>query len=285
MERTELKDSEYEIKRAKVLRTKMMTETEKFFEIELPGGESLGHEPGQFVEVSLMGVGEAPISISSSPTKRGSFELVVRDVGKFSGTPGRLTGALHKLEAGDEVGIRGPFGKGFPVSILEGNDLLFVAAGLGLVPLRSLINFVIDNRRDFGKVDILLGCRTPKNMLFNEEVDEWNKRLDVKLNCTVDQADPDWKGNVGLITSLIPGITLEPERTFAVVVGPPVMYKFVIKELLKKEIPERQILVSLERHMKCGLGKCGHCQINNIYCCQDGPVFSYDKIKNIPEAL
>ncbi|MFH1683942.1 MAG: FAD/NAD(P)-binding protein [Candidatus Margulisiibacteriota bacterium] len=278
MHRLALKDSEYEIKRGKILRTKQMTDQEKFFEIELPGGESLGHEPGQFVEVSLLGVGEAPISISSSPTKLGSFDLVVRNVGKF-------TGALHKLEAGDEVGIRGPFGKGFPIRILEGNDLVFVAAGLGLVPLRSLINYVIDNRRDFGKVDILLGCKTPQNMLFNDEVDEWNKRLDVKLNCTVDQADPDWKGNVGLITSLIPGVTLEPDRTFAVVVGPPVMYKFVIKELLKKEIPERQILVSLERHMKCGIGKCGHCQINDIYCCQDGPVFSYDKIKDLPEAL
>ncbi|MFH1387529.1 MAG: FAD/NAD(P)-binding protein [bacterium] len=273
MKKLAIKGSEYEIKRAKVLRTKMMTDMEKYFEIALPGGENLDHEPGQFVEVSLLGVGEAPISISSSPTKLGSFELVVRKAGKF-------TSALHKLEAGDEVGIRGPFGKGFPVRILEGNDLLFVAAGLGLVPLRSLINFVIDNRRDFGKVDILLGCKTPQNMLFNEEVDDWNKRLDVKLNCTVDRADPDWKGNVGLITSLIPGVTLEPERTFAVVVGPPIMYKFVIAELLKKEIPERQILVSLERHMKCG-----HCQINGIYCCQEGPVFSYDKIKNIPEAI
>lgn len=273
-----LKDSEYEIKRAKVLRTRRMTDMEKYFEIQLPGGESLDHEPGQFVEVSLLGVGEAPISVSSSPTKRGSFELAVRKVGKF-------TNALHKLKAGDEVGIRGPFGKGFPVRILEGNDLLFVAGGLGVVPLRSLINYVIDNRRDFGKVDILLGCKTPQDMLFHDEVDEWNQRLDVKLNCTVDKADPEWQGNVGLITSLIPGVTLEPERTFAVVVGPPIMYKFVIKELLKKEIPERQILVSLERHMKCGLGKCGHCQINNIYCCQDGPVFSYDKIKDVPEAL
>lgn len=273
-----MKNSAYEIKRAKVLRTKQMTEQEKFFEIELPGGENLGHVPGQFVEVSLLGVGEAPISISSSPTKLGSFDLVVRNVGK-------LTGALHKLVAGDEVGIRGPFGQGFPVRILEGNDLLFVAAGLGLVPLRSLVNYVIDNRRNFGKIDILLGCRTPQNMLFNDEVDEWNRRLDVRLNCTVDQADPDWKGNVGLITSLIPGVTLEPERTFAIVVGPPIMYKFVIIELLKKKLPERQILVSLERHMKCGLGKCGHCQINDRYCCQDGPVFSYDEIKNIPEAL
>ncbi|MFH1542681.1 MAG: FAD/NAD(P)-binding protein [bacterium] len=279
MKQIVIKDSEYEIKRAKILRAKQLTDMEKYFEISLPGGESLDHEPGQFVEVSLLGIGEAPISVSSSPTKRGSFELVVRNVGK-------LTAALHKLEAGDEVGIRGPFGKGFQTRILEGNDLLFVAGGLGIVPLRSLINFVIDNRRDFGKVNIALGCKSPKDMLFGDEVSGWEKRLDVNFSCTVDKADPDWKGNVGLITSLIPGLNLEPERTFAVVVGPPIMYKFVIKELQKKGIPDRQILVSLERHMKCGLGKCGHCQINGIYCCQEGPVMTYERIKNeLPEAL
>jgi len=273
-----IKDSEYQTKKGKILRAKMVTEVEKLFEIELPNGESLDHEPGQFVQVSMFGVGEAPISVSSSPTKRGSFELCVRAVGKF-------TKAMHKLEAGDEVGIRGPFGKGFPVRILAGNDLLFVAGGLGIVPLRSLINYVIDNRRDFGKVTILLGCRTPKDMLFGDEVEQWNQRLDVNFSCTVDRADPEWAGNVGLITSLIPGINLVPNRTFAVVVGPPIMYKFVLKELLAKNIPERQIYLSLERHMKCGLGKCGHCQIGGFYCCQEGPVFSYDKIKDVKEAI
>lgn len=278
MRTLQIHDSEYIIKKGKIIRTKQMTEQEKFFEIMLENGENLDHEPGQFVEVSLFGVGEAPLSVSSSPTKRGTFELCVRNVGKF-------TSALHKLEAGDEVGIRGPFGKGFPAQFLEGNDLVFVAGGLGIVPLRSLINYVIDNRRDFGKVTILLGCKTPKDMLFGDEIEEWNKRLDVNFNCTVDRSAPDWKGNVGLITSLIPGVTLDPARTYAVVVGPPIMYKFVIKEILAKKIPERQILVSLERHMKCGLGKCGHCQIENLYCCQDGPVFTYDKIKNIKGAL
>jgi sulfite reductase subunit B len=256
----------------------MLTGQEKYFEIALPGGEDLNHEPGQFVEVSIPGVGEAPISISSSPTKRGSFELVARNVGK-------VTGVLHTLEASDEVGIRGPFGRGFPVQILEGNDLLFVAGGLGIVPLRSLINYVIDNRRDFGKVNILLGCKTPGDMLFGDECDTWQKRLDVNFSCTVDRADPEWKGNVGLITSLIPGVTLDAERTFAIICGPPIMYKFVLIELVKKEIPENQIFVSLERHMKCGLGKCGHCQIQQYYCCQDGPVFSYDQIKDIKEAI
>jgi len=272
------KDSEYEIKKGRILRAKEITDLEKLFEIVLPEGENLNHEPGQFVMVSLLGVGEAPFSVSSSPTKLGSFELVVRNVGK-------LTNAFNRLKAGDEVGIRGPFGNGFPVHILDGSDLLFVAGGIGIVPLHSLINYAIDNRRDFGKVNILLGCNRPEDMLFSDELDEWTKRLDVNFECTVDRADSGWKGNIGLITSLIPGINLIPERTFAFVVGPPIMYKFVVAKLLEKEIPERQILISLERHMKCGLGKCGHCQINGIYCCQEGPVFSYDKIKDMRESI
>ena len=271
-------ESSYVVKKGKIIKTKQMTEMEKYFEIALPGKEDLNHQPGQFVMVSIPGVGEAPISISSSPTKHHSFELVVRNAGK-------LTSVLHKMDAGDVVGIRGPFGRGFPTRILEGNDLLFVAGGLGIVPLRSLINYVIDNRRDFGKVNILLGCKTPKDMLFNDEIQQWWERLDVNFNCTVDKSDPDWKGNVGLITSLIPGVTLDAARTFSVVCGPPIMYKFVIQELLKKKIHERQIILSLERHMKCGVGKCGHCQIGEYYCCQDGPVFTYEEIKGKHEAL
>lgn len=278
MKQINLKESEYAVMPARIVAAKHLTVQEKYFEIALVDGRSLDHDPGQFVMVSIPGVGEAPISISSSPTKRSSFELVVRKVG-------RVTAAMHALEAGDMLGIRGPYGRGFPVQILEGNDLLFVAGGLGIVPLRSLINFVIDNRRDFGKVTILLGCKTPKDMLFGDEVSEWGQRLDVNFNCTVDKGAPDWKGNIGLITSLIPGITLDVERTFAVVVGPPIMYKFVIVELLKKQIPEQQIIVSLERHMKCGVGKCGHCQIEELYCCQDGPVFSYNEVKDKEEAF
>ena len=279
MKQVSLKESEYSVKKGKIVRTKQMTEMEKMFEISLSNGEALDHEPGQFVMISVPGVGEAPISVSSSPTtKRSTFELVVRNAGM-------LTGYLHKLEKGDTVGIRGPFGHGFPTQILEGNDLMFIAGGLGIVPLRSLINFVIDNRRDYGKVNILLGCKTPQDMLFGDEVKQWEERLDVNFHCTVDRSDPEWKGNVGLITSLIPGVNLDSNRTFAVVVGPPIMYKFVIAELLKKKIPQRQILLSLERHMKCGVGKCGHCQVGEYYCCQDGPVFTYEQIKGKHEAL
>lgn len=279
MERLVIKESNYRTRKARILKTRKLTEHEKVFEIAVEeGGISLDHEPGQFVMVCVFGVGEIPLSVCSSPTKRNSFDLCVRAVGK-------VTNAMHRLEVGDVIGIRGPYGKGFPIRIFEGNDLLIVAGGLGIAPLRSLIRYVLDNRRDFGKVHILLGCKSPKDMLFVDELDEWNQRMDVYYDCTVDYAAPDWAGNVGLITTLIPEVHLEPARTFAVVVGPPVMYKFVIKELLAKNIPERQILVSFERHMKCGLGKCGRCQIHNLYCCQDGPVFNYEDIKNMSEAL
>jgi NAD(P)H-flavin reductase len=277
MKKIALSNSRYDIKKGKILRTRQMTEHEKLYEILLEGGERLDHEPGQFIMMSMFGVGEIPISISSSPTNiSDSFELCVRAVGK-------VTNAMHKLEAGDAVGIRGPFGKGFPIRIFEGNDLLIIAGGLGIAPLRSLIKYVFDNRRDFGKVHILLGCKSPQDMLFLDEIEQWNKRLDVHYECTVDRAVPEWQGHVGLITTLIPGVDIEPERTFAVVVGPPVMYKFVIRELLAKNIPGRQVLVSFERHMKCGLGKCGHCQIQHLYACQDGPVFNYEEIKYLKE--
>lgn len=278
MKKVIINNPAYEIKKAKIIRTKKLTETEKLFEVALLNGESLDHEPGQFVEVSLFGAGEAPISLASSPTVRDSFSLCVRAVGRF-------TSAMHRLETGDEVGIRGPFGKGFPIRLLQGNDLVLIAGGLGIAPLRSLINYVLDNRRDFGKVVILLGCKSPESILFFDEINDWEKRIDVQFNTTVERCFADWTGNVGLITEMIPGLDIIPDRTYSIVVGPPVMYKFVIKELLAKKIPESQIHVSLERHMKCGLGKCGHCQIHSIYCCQDGPVFRYDFIKNIKGAI
>jgi sulfite reductase subunit B len=278
MEKMVIKDSGYKLEKAKILRTKQLTDKEKLFEIALGNGQPLDHEPGQFIMLSLLGIGEVPISVASSPSGRDSFDVCVRAVGK-------VTNALHKLKAGDEIGIRGPYGKGFPTRELQGNDLLIIAGGLGLAPLRSLIHYVLDNRRDFGKVHILLGCKQPKELLFGDELEEWNERTDLYYACTVDRADPDWAGNVGLITTLIPGVDIEPARTFAAVVGPPVMYNFVIKELLAKGIPERQILLSFERNMKCGNGKCGRCQIQNLYCCQDGPVFHYEKIKNLSEAM
>lgn len=267
-----MKTSPYKPIKGKIIAAEMLTEKEKFFRIELEGKINLGHEPGQFVMVSIFGFAEAPISIASSPSDKGYFELVVRNAGVF-------TGKLHTLKKGDYVGIRGPFGKGFPVDNMFGFDIVIVGGGLGIVPLRSLIRYITHNRNDFGNIQILLGCRSSKEMLFKDEQKEWMKRSEIKFNCTVDHADPEWKGNVGLITTLIPGIDLNPPRTYGVVVGPPIMYKFVIVKLLEKEIPDHQIIVSLERRMKCGLGKCGHCQIEGTYVCQSGPVFNYTDLK------
>ena len=263
-----------------IVRVEKMTEIETFFEVRLPGGRDLGHQPGQFVQVSLFGIGEAPISICSSPLKRGSFEMVVRRVGN-------VTEALHRVKAGDRIGIRGPFGKGFPVADFEGRDTIFVAAGLGLPPLRSLINTLVDekSRKRFGRVIILYGAKNPGEFLFNPERKAWEGRKDVEYLVTVDRATHGWTGRVGVITTLIPDLTLDLAKTIAVICGPPVMYKFAILALRAKGLRDDQILLSLERKMKCGVGKCGHCQMNNVYVCQEGPVFNYSKIKDLKEAI
>jgi len=270
--------SPYLPKWAEISRIEKLTESEKLFQLRLSNGKPLGHQPGQFVEVSVMGIGEAPISISSPPINDNSFELAVRKVGN-------LTNAMHRLGVGDKLGIRGPFGTNFPTEEAKGKDVLFVAGGIGLVPLRSFIKFVLEHRKDYGEVTILFGARNPSEQLFLTELEEWRGRKDIRYLETVDRADATWKGNVGVITTLFSKVHVEPSKTICVVVGPPVMYRFVIMEAKAKGIPDTQIFLSLERRMKCGLGKCGHCQINNIYVCQDGPVLRYSDIFGLEEAL
>ena len=263
---------------AELVKAEKFTEKEKFFELKMPDGRDLGHQPGQFVELSIFGFGEAPFGVCSSPTKQGSFELCVREVGS-------LTKTLHGLPTKTKVGIRGPFGKGFPVDELKGKDIIIVGGGMGLVPLRSLINYIIDRRKDFGKFSILYGTKSPGEIIFKDDIKEWQKKLDNEFLMTVDKGDKDWTGNVGVITTLFSKLKFNPATTHAVVVGPPIMFKFVIAELLIRGMTEDKIIVSLERRMKCGLGKCGHCQINNVYVCQCGPVFKYFEIKSLGEAL
>jgi len=264
---------------AKILQIKPLTVQDKVFTVQLPEGLSLGHRPGQFVEVSVLGVGEAPISVSSSPSRsNGTFELCVRRIGD-------VTGALHRLQPGAVVGVRGPYGHGFPIEKFRGKDVLFAPGGLGLAPLRSLIYQVLDERALFGRVIILYGARNPSELLFMDEIEQWRKREDLELLLTVDRGDDTWQGNVGVITTLFRHISVYPRNTVAVTVGPPAMYRFVLMEFLGKGISEGNIYLSLERRMKCGVGKCGHCQINNIYACQSGPVFSYAEIKGLEEAL
>jgi NAD(P)H-flavin reductase len=264
---------------ARILKVEQMTALEKVFTLSLPGGRPLGNRPGQFVEVSILGVGEAPISISSSPSRsQDTFELCVRKVGD-------VTGAIHQLGPGDKLGIRGPFGRSFPYEKFRGKDVLFAPGGLGLAPLRSLINQVLDERALYGRVILLYGARNPSELLFKDELKRWGERSDVELLVTVDRGDEAWTGNVGVITTLFPQISVYPRNTVAATCGPPVMYRFVLMELFGKGISEGNIWLSLERRMKCGVGKCGHCQINNVYACQSGPVFSYKEIKGLEEAL
>jgi sulfite reductase subunit B len=271
---------DYVPKLATIVKKVPLTHNEMFFEIKLDDGSNLNHKPGQFVQVSVFGVGEAPISVTSSPTKKGSFELCVRKIGS-------LTTKLHTLNVGDKVGIRGPYGNGFDAEGLKGKDLLFVAGGLGIAPLRSLFNYVLDNRKDYGRVILLYGCKEPRELLFGDEMAALEKREDVEYKPTVDWCPENelWEGNIGVITTLIPQVSFDPETIYSIVVGPPIMYKFVIADLKKRHVPDDHIIVSLERRMKCGVGKCGHCQINQIYVCKDGPVFNYSRIKGVPEAL
>lgn len=264
---------------ATLRRIRKMTPREKLFDVELPTGHALGHRPGQFVMVSDFGSGEAPISISSPPKPENpTFQLCIRDAGA-------LTHHLHGLEEGARIGIRGPFGNGFPVDEIEGNDVLFVAGGLGLAPLRSLIRYVLARRNRFGQVTILYGTRSPRERLFPIELAEYAQDESIRFLETVDVADESWTGRVGVITTLMRRLELRPRSTVAAVCGPPVMYKFVILELLARGFHEGRIYMSLERRMCCGMGKCGQCQINGVYVCKDGPVFRYLDAKRLQEAL
>jgi len=273
------KESIYLPETAVLTKKEKMTESDSFFEFEL-GNRSLGHLPGQFAEISIPGIGEAPISISSSPSDDNSFEMVIRNVGS-------VTNALHNLNPVEKVGIRGPFGTSFPMNRLKEKNLLFITGGIGLVPARSAIHYALENREDYKNISILFGCKDPSQRLFINELEEWKKRDDINFLETVDRSDGfDWDGNTGVITTLLPKLDHpDPLETFAIVVGPPVMYKYAIMSLHDLDFSDKNIIVSLERRMKCGVGKCGHCQMDNIYVCQDGPVFYYDEIKHLKEAL
>lgn len=262
---------------ATITKRRMLNGTELYMHLQLDSGKELDHTPGQFVEVSIAGLGEAPISISSSPTQKG-FELVIRNVGS-------LTKAIHKLEVGQKMGIRGPFGSTYPVEQAKGKDLVFICGGIGLVPQRSFIRYVLDNRKEYGKVTVLIGTKCYDMRLFREEIAMWQERKDMVTMETIDEAHDCWDGDVGVVTTLIPKIESDLPKSLLLICGPPVMYKFVLMALAEAEVPEKNIYVNLERRMKCGVGKCGHCQINNLYVCQDGPVFRWSDLALVPEAI
>ena len=270
--------SPYISRLAKIERVARLTEKERLFTIAFEDKKTLGHSPGQFIMLSIPGYGEAPISVSSTPNKRNTFELCVRAVGN-------LTNALHNLTKGDRLWIRGPYGKGFPVEELKGKDLLLIAGGIGLVPMRSLIKTVLSERPSYGKIKLLYGVKSPDEILFKDELSEWQQTASMNVSITIDKPYPEWKGNTGVVTTLLPPLKIDETKTVVIVVGPPVMYKYVIMSLGDKRIAGHDIYLSLERRMKCGLGKCGHCQINNIYVCQEGPVFRLSDIRYLREAI
>jgi NAD(P)H-flavin reductase len=263
---------------ATINQARMLNETELYVKLSMDG-KHLEYQPGQFVEVSVAGIGEAPISISSSPTQKDGFELVIRKIGN-------VTNSIHRLKAGDKLGIRGPCGQGcYPVEETKGRDVVLICGGIGLAPQRSFINYVLDNRDDYSQVTILLGTKCPSQRFLHSELERWKERDDINFLETVDDADENWDGNVGVVTSLIPKIESKLSSSYVFICGPPIIYKFVLMALVENQVPYEQIFVNLERKMKCGVGKCGHCQINNFYVCIDGPVFRYSDLKDTPEAI
>lgn len=264
-------------KEAKIVQIRKPTEQEKHFTLRMADGTPMIYQPGQIMELSLFGYGEIPIGIASSPTRTKTFDVVIRSVG-------RVSNAINSLEEGQSMYMRGPLGKGFDLNKLRGNNILVVAGGIGLCPTRSLIQYILDRRDEFKDFTLFYGTRSPDQQMFLEDIKLWRGSNDVKYFETVDKPAAGWNGNVGVITELFKKTEISPD-TRVIICGPPIMFKFVIMELEKIGIPHENIFLDLERRMKCGVGKCGHCQINDKYACIDGPVFSFDEIKNLEEAL
>ena len=240
--------------------------------------KSFDYKPGQFVEFSVFNEGEAPFCLSNSPTRKTGIECTVKRTGK-------ATQAVHELDIGDTVGIRGPYGNGFPIEELRHKELLFVAGGIGLAPLRSLINYCLDNRGDFGKITIVNGARTSKDLVYKEEYKAWEKAKDTRLYLTVDCDESNWTCMVGVVPKVLEELKPTCDGAVAIVCGPPVMIKYTIPVLLKIGFCPEAIVTTLEMKMKCGLGKCGRCNIQHLYVCKDGPVFSYAQLKGLQYAI
>lgn len=242
--------------------------------------DAFSFRPGQFVMLSVVGVGEAPFSLPSSPTRRGSFQLAIRRAGV-------LTDYLFEhVREGDVVGIRGPLGNGFPVEQLEGSNVLLVAGGLGMVPLRGLLNYVIDLRHKFERVTLLYGSRSPDQVLFSHELQSLARRGDAEVLLSVDRdMGLPWDGQKGVVTELLDHVEVDVPRTYAVACGPPIFYRFLLERLVKMGFGKDRIFISLERRMECGVGKCGHCAVGYTFTCLHGPVFKYWDAMNLPELV
>lgn len=252
-------------------------ETDDTFTLELVpanGSPGIAFAAGQFNMVYVPGVGEIPISISGNPANAGRLLHTTRAVGT-------VTTAMRRLKAGDVIGVRGPFGVGWPVEAADGHDVVIVAGGIGLAPLRPVLYRLLADRDRYGKAVLLYGTRTPADLLFRREIELWRSRLDMHVYVTVDRAIGSWHGYVGVVTTLIPKAPFNRLRTIAMVCGPEVMMRFSAMKLEERGVPADHIYVSMERNMKCGVGICGHCQCGPEFVCKDGPVFRFDRVKRL----
>jgi NAD(P)H-flavin reductase len=242
-------------------------------ELEASDGEGpISFQPGQFTMVYVFGIGEVPLSISGDPAKPDVLVHTVRSIGM-------VTRAVCAARKDDVLGVRGPYGEGWPVEAALGRDVVIMAGGLGLAPLRPLVRAVVARRGAFGRVVVMVGARTPASLLFRRELARWRARFDLDVRATVDAGDPTWNGDVGVITTLIPRAAFEPATTTAFVCGPEVMMRFAAADLVQGGVPRDMVFLSMERNMKCAVGVCGHCQFGPAFVCKDGPVFSYSAIE------
>jgi NAD(P)H-flavin reductase len=238
---------------------------------ELMPASHFAFSPGQFNMLYAFGLGEVAISLSGDPAEKGRIVHTVRAVGAVSS-------AITRLRRNQMIGVRGPYGSHWPVIENEGNDIIVVAGGLGLAPLRPVIYHVLGNRERYGKIAVLYGARGPAEILYRQELEGWRRRLDVDITVTVDHAAADWRGNVGVVPALIARTPVDPDQTVAMVCGPEIMMRFTIDALRQRGLATDRIFVSMERNMKCAIGLCGHCQFGPSFVCRDGPIFRYDLI-------
>ena len=240
--------------------------------------KSFSFEPGQVGQLSLFGAGESTFVINSPPTRMEYLQFSVMKAGEVSS-------ALHDLAEGDQVGVRAPLGNWFPYEQMKGKKILFIGGGIGLAPLRTLILFMLDNRTDYGDITIIYGARTPNDLCYKDELKEWEARTDVNMIMTVDNEFPGWDKRVGLVPNVLKEIAPSPENTVAITCGPPIMIKFTLQALSELKFNDEQIITTLEKRMKCGIGICGRCNIGSMYVCKDGPVFSLTQLKELPAEL
>jgi len=239
--------------------------------------ENFRIKSGQFIMCTIFGAGEFAVSLPPSP-ENDRFHISVRAVGK-------VTNALHKLKAGDKLAIRGPFGNGYPFEEIKGKNVIFVAGGIGLIPLRSSIVHMLQHRDDFGRIILIYGSRSPQDLMYQPNIEEWMGSEGFETYITIDRPAEGWKGETGFVHTLIDKANVPVENTVAFVCGPPIMFNSVIGELMKRGLSDECIYSSLERHMKCGIGKCQHCAIGRTLVCTDGPVYNYRQIKTLGEQI